>query len=252
MNNRQFKNKKRIKILFLSLLAILFLLTVIFYVYVSDYYQADSVAVMSIQTGEDIQIQDNLTILSPQEPTDTAFIFYPGAKVEAIAYLPILEKLRQNGLTCILVEMPYNMAIFDSNAADEVFELFPNITKWYIGGHSMGGGMASNYASKNGDKIQGLILLGAYVYGDYPPDKALTIYGTFNSNLEKNIDYTENILVIDGGNHAQFGNYGEQKGDPPATIDRDQQQDIAVEAILNFIDNLQQPIKGAEENHANH
>lgn len=236
MERVKLRNKKLIKILLVSLLAILLVLIVSFYMYVSDYYRADSAAVMAIQTGKDIQVLDNLTILSPEEATDIAFIFYPGAKVEATAYLPILEKLRQNGITCVLVEMPFNMAIFNPNAADDVFELLPNIKNWYIGGHSMGGAMASNYASKNSDKVKGLILLGAYVYGDYPPEKALTVYGTFNSNLERNIDYTENIVVIDGGNHAQFGNYGQQKGDPAATITHEQQQDIAVEAILEFIE----------------
>jgi pimeloyl-ACP methyl ester carboxylesterase len=99
----------------------------------------------------------------------------------------------------------------------------------------MGGAMASNYASKNQNKLDGLILLGAYIYGDYPPSKALTIYGTFNSNLEKNIKYTENIVIIEGGNHAQFGNYGKQKGDPDATISAEEQQTITVNAIVEFV-----------------
>lgn len=229
------KNRKLIRILLISLVAALLLLVVSFYIYVSDYYKADSVAAMVMETGRNIQVQDNLTILSPQEITDTALIFYPGAKVEAAAYLPILEQLQEKGITCVLVEMPFNMAIFNPNAADNVFELLPNIKNWYIGGHSMGGAMASNYASKNSNKVKGLILLGAYVYGDYPPEKALTVYGTFNSNLEKNIDYTENIVIIDGGNHAQFGNYGQQKGDPVATITQQEQQDITVDMIMEFI-----------------
>lgn len=229
------KNKNRIKILLVSFLGIFLVLTLSFLIYVSDYYEADDIAVSLMDIDAEIQVAENLTIISPPIPSDTAFIFYPGAKVEAIAYLPILEKLKQKGITCILVKMPFNMAIFDSNAADDVFELLPNITNWYIGGHSMGGAMASSYASKNSDKVKGLILLGAYIYGDYPPEKTLTVYGTFNSNLEKNIDYTENIIVIDGGNHAQFGNYGEQKGDPNATISNEEQQDIAVDAILRFI-----------------
>ena len=100
----------------------------------------------------------------------------------------------------------------------------------------MGGAMASDYAAKHPDKVEGLILLGAYIYGDYPPARALTIYGTFNANLEKDIHYTENIVKIDGGNHAQFGNYGKQKGDPDATISAQEQQDSTVEAIVNFIE----------------
>lgn len=95
--------------------------------------------------------------------------------------------------------------------------------------------MASSYASDNPEKVDGLILLGAYVYGDYPSEKALTVYGTFNDNLEKNIDYEDNIVIIEGGNHAQFGNYGRQKGDPDATITSEKQQDLAVEAIVEFI-----------------
>lgn len=103
-------------------------------------------------------------------------------------------------------------------------------------GHSLGGGMASNYASNHQELIEGLILIGAYVYGDYPTEDALTIYGSFNDNLEENIDYTENIVVIEGGNHAQFGNYGAQEGDPEATISDEEQQEITVEGILEFIE----------------
>ncbi|MEG0091483.1 MAG: alpha/beta fold hydrolase, partial [Oscillospiraceae bacterium] len=168
-------------------------------------------------------------------PGDTGIIFYPGAKVEAIAYLPILEKLRNEGYTCALVEMPLNMAIFDANAADEVFEQVPNIKNWYIAGHSMGGAMSSSYASENPDKVNGLILLGAYLYGNYPEEKTLTVYGSFNDNLEPHINYTKNIIKIEGGNHAQFGNYGKQNGDPDATITAEEQQNITIDAIVRFI-----------------
>jgi len=63
----------------------------------------------------------------------------------------------------------------------------------------------------------------------------LTVYGTFNSNLEKDIHYKENIVVIQGGNHAQFGNYGKQKGDPDATITAEEQQNITVKAVADFL-----------------
>jgi pimeloyl-ACP methyl ester carboxylesterase len=127
------------------------------------------------------------------------------------------------------------MAIFDADAADNIIAQFPEYDNWYIAGHSMGGAMASDYASKNQDKVQGLILLGAYIYGDYPVENALTIYGSFNTSVADKIDYTENIIVIEGGNHAQFGNYGKQKGDLDATITSDAQQDLAVEAIKTFL-----------------
>src|SRR6056297_846346 len=156
--------------------------------------------------------------------------------VEYIAYLPILEKIKnRSNIKCILVEMPFNMAIFDSNAANEIMSKYPDIKSWYIGGHSMGGAMASSFASNNKETFIGLILMGAYVYGDYPPKDALTVYGTFNTSVGEKIDYNENIVIIEGGNHAQFGNYGKQKGDPDATISTQKQQDITVEAIKEFI-----------------
>lgn len=217
------------------LLLILAILTGAFFWYVSDYYRAEDVALEVMAQGSGITVQDNLTILSPTYPTDTAIIFYPGAKVEAEAYLPLLDQIRQTGVTCILVHMPFNMAIFDADAAEEVISRFPEIQHWYVAGHSMGGAMASKFASDHPDQVDGLILMGAYIYGDYPDEKTLTIYGSLNQSVEDHIDYTQNIVEIEGGNHAQFGNYGPQKGDPPAEISAEEQQAQTVTAIEAFL-----------------
>ena len=206
-----------------------------FFWYVSDYYRAEDAALAVLAQGSGISQQDNLTILSPTYPTDTAMIFYPGAKVEAEAYLPLLDQIRQLGVTCILVHMPFHMAIFDIDAAEEVIAQFLEYQHWYIAGHSMGGAMASKFASDHPDQVEGLILMGAYLYGDYPAQQTLTIYGSLNQSVEDHIDYTENIVEIEGGNHAQFGNYGPQKGDLPATISAQEQQTQAVAAIQAFL-----------------
>ena len=216
-------------------LLVLAILAGAFFWYVSDYYRAEDVALEVIAQDSTIEVLDNLTILSPSYPTDTAIIFYPGAKVEAEAYLPLLDQIRQLGVTCILVHMPVHMAIFDSNAAEEVMAQFPEYQHWYMAGHSMGGAMASQFAAGHPDEVDGLILLGAYIYGDYPEEDTLTIYGSLNQSVEDNIDYTENIVEIEGGNHAQFGNYGPQKGDLPATISAEEQQKQTVKAIEAFL-----------------
>lgn len=216
-----------------------------FFWYVSDYYRAEDVALEVMAQGDGITVQDNLTILSPSYPTDTAIVFYPGAKVEGVAYLPLLDQIRQTGITCILVHMPFHMAIFDSNAAEEVISQFPDIEHWYIAGHSMGGAMASKFAADHPDQVDGLILMGAYIYGDYPDEKTLTIYGSLNQSVEDHIDYTQNIVEIEGGNHAQFGNYGLQKGDSPAEISAEEQQAQTVTAIEAFIE--QQTIQRSQE-----
>lgn len=209
-----------------------------FLVWAGDYYHADREA-LAVLDEDGVVDEGGDIVLYPQGAeggyADLGIVFYPGAKVQAEAYLPILDKLRSRGIACFLVRMPLNMAIFDMGAADSVIDAHPEIPTWYIAGHSMGGGMASAFASGNPDRVEGLILLGAYVYGDYPPSKALTIYGSLNQSVEDHLDYDENIVEIDGGNHAQFGNYGRQDGDAEATISAESQQDQAVEAIVEFI-----------------
>ena len=231
MNTETRSRRGRWKIAACVLLAAVALVAAGFFWYVSDYYRAEDVALEVMARDNGITVQDDLTILSPTYPTDTAIIFYPGAKVEEAAYLPLLDQIRQTGVTCILVHMPFHMAIFDANAAEEVIAQFPEFQHWYIAGHSMGGAMASKFAADHPDRVDGLILMGAYIYGDYPDEKTLTIYGSLNQSVEDHIDYTENIVEIEGGNHAQFGNYGPQKGDPAAQISAQEQQAQTVAAI---------------------
>ncbi len=221
----------RLRLLFLL---IPLALSSLFIWYVSDYYRADETAAALLDEPF-VEMRESCILLSPDTPTDTALIFYPGAKVEETAYLPLLEQLRREGLACILVPMPFHMAIFDTDAALDIMEQFPEFIHWYVGGHSMGGAMASQFVSEHSDLVEGLILLGAYPYGEYPTEDTLTIYGSLNTGVAEKIDYTENVVVIEGGNHAQFGNYGPQKGDAPATVTDTEQQAVAVSAIADFV-----------------
>ena len=206
-----------------------------FTLYVNDYYHAQSDATVLLKQSQIKKVSSDLITLTPNEKSDVGIIFYPGAKVENTAYLPLLNQLEEKGYNCFLVSMPFNMAIFNKNAADEIINQYQNIKHWYICGHSMGGAMASSYVADNKDKVDGLILLGSYIYGDVSDEDTLTIYGSLNTSVEKKIDYKKNIVVIEGGNHAYFGNYGEQKGDAKASISRESQQSQTIKAIDSFI-----------------
>lgn len=233
--SKNFKKHRVIKIVSISLVSLIAISVTSFLIWTSDYYHADEVAQDFYKKDKTIKKSGDLYFL-PRENSSRGFIFYPGAKVEAIAYLPILEKIRDEcNINCVLVEMPLNLAFFDQNAASVAMDEYQQITDWYIGGHSLGGAISSQYASNHQNKVAGLILMGAYIYGNYPSKKALTIYGSLNSDLEKNITYSDNIIKIEGGNHAQFGNYGKQKGDLDAKITNEEQQSIAVDAIDKFI-----------------
>lgn len=224
---------KRI-VIFVVSMTILCIIGFIFYS--NDYYHADEVASSIYQEDTSLIIQDDYLIIPASYQRNITFIFYPGAKVEYYAYLPLFKQLSEHGITTYMMKMPLNFAFLDVNAANKVIDDIPLDHQIYMVGHSLGGAMASDYATKHKHIIDGLILLGSYNYGEYNDAQTLTIYGTFNDNLTPKIEGSSNVLVIEGGNHAQFGNYGEQKGDPKATISDLEQQQITVDAILDFID----------------
>ena len=216
--------------------ALLVFLAVAFFSYVSDYRHADETT-LSLLQSDSIHQEGNLTILTPDAGNDTGrgLIFYPGGKVEDIAYLPLLEKLRAQGVTVALVKMPFNLAVFDINAADKVPAAIPSVSRWYIGGHSLGGAMASSYIDGKEDRYSGLILLGAYPVND-STIPTLCIYGSEDVMLDKSkLSGVRNVLELVGGNHAQFGNYGTQDGDGVASISREEQQTKAAEAMVAFL-----------------
>jgi pimeloyl-ACP methyl ester carboxylesterase len=139
--------------------------------------------------------------------------------------------------------MPYNLAVLGPNKAIKAVELFPEVENWYIGGHSLGGAMASSCAALNPDLFGGVILLGAYSTNDITDFRVLSIYGT-NDLVMNRVKYESNIKhlpknfeehVIIGGNHAYFGMYGEQDGDGEAIISNEEQIEITTGYIYRFI-----------------
>ena len=239
--------KKRTRIILSVCLALLLIIGIGGYAYVSDYYHADETALeaMAYQTDRVQAEQDGDVIwFVPEEPT-AGLIFYPGGKVDHTAYAPLLHACAENGILCALVQMPGNLAVLDANAADGLQEAYPEITSWYIAGHSLGGAMASNYAAAHPEDFDGLILLAAYSTKDLTgtPLRVLSVYGSEDGvmnreSYEKNranlpADTTE--VVLDGGCHAQFGSYGPQDGDGVPTISGEEQVRQTTEAITAFI-----------------
>jgi len=228
------------RIVFIGI-ALVLLFAGAFFLYVSQYYKADENA-KKIMQSEDISISKgkDFLVFNPDKEKDLkkAYIFYPGGKVQETAYAPLLQKLSGEGLTCILMKMPFRLAVFDVNAADRVFAEFTDIQSFYIGGHSLGGAMASSYAVKRSTGIKGLILLGAYPVKQ-TEIPTLILYGSEDKILNrKKLQGLTGIHEIMGGNHALFGDYGIQKGDGEATISREAQQEEAVKAILDFISKI--------------
>ncbi len=242
-----YKVSKKIKKTLVISLIIVVAAVLGFYIYTLDYYRADSEAqeVAAQEGSSSIIREENLYVFSPEEESSTGIIFYPGGKVQATAYAPLMKELSDKGYMVVLVDMPFNLAVFDIKAADEVIEEFPEIDKWYIAGHSLGGAMASAYAAESSEKLQGIILLGAYPSSDLTEEdlSLLVLYGSEDKVLNRealeenksNSPTASKYIEIPGGNHAYFGSYGEQEGDGIATISPEEQRTSTVEEIDGFI-----------------
>lgn len=204
-----------------------------------------------MKSNENVEVsyKDWISFTPKATPT-VGFIFYPGAKVDPRAYAPEMSEIASHGFLTIIVPMPLNLAIFGVDKASDVIQNYPYIKKWVIGGHSLGGVMAVSYANKHRNEISGIIL-----WASYPDDSddlsnssipVLVIYASKDglSTVQK-IDESKHLLPknteyveIVGGNHAQFGWYGDQDGDNPATITRIDQQNIIVDASVNFLEGI--------------
>lgn len=246
MNSLADKRKRKIFIIITSIVLVVAVVFVACAIYVRDYYRADTEAIEAFVTMNSVSFHtlENGTIVFEPNGAKTGLIFYQGGKVENDAYKPLMAACASEGILCVLVEMPYNLAVLDVSAADGIQEMYPEIEKWYIGGHSLGGSMAASYLEDNADSFEGLILLGAYSTADLSETDldVLSVYGSEDKVLNREkydanksnlpSDYEE--IVIDGGNHAGFGMYGAQDGDGTPQITNEEQIEITAEAIAEF------------------
>lgn len=244
---RQSKGKEMV----IGLLAALLALVIGGVIYIHDDYPASEAAMALLETpAEDLHLvvdEEERMIFEPEEAT-TGIIFYPGGKVEPESYVPLLSSLAKQGVLTVLVPMPANLAVLDVDAAEGIVEHYDYIEDWYMAGHSLGGSMAASYLSEqmDTDYFEGLILLAAYSTVDFSESyiDVLSIYGDQDKvmNREKYEKYYTNLPVdytheeiIEGGNHAQFGDYGEQDGDGKAKISGEEQMLQTVAHILEFV-----------------
>ena len=199
-------------------------------------------------TSQVIVEQDDWIVFSPAEDAaKTGLIFYPGGRVDPRSYAPAAHEIAAQGYQTIIVPMPFNLAVFGSNSAAAVIERFPDIDRWIIAGHSLGGSMAARFALRRPDSVAGLVLWAAYpAAGDDFNDSNLTTAAVFGSLdglvSQEDIESSRTLLpesnlekIIDGGNHAQFGWYGVQSGDNPAEITRSEQQNQIIETTLKVL-----------------
>ncbi len=198
------------------------------------------------EDGYSVRRQPYGLVFFPEgEREDPGLIFYPGGNVDYRAYSYWGARLAQAGHVTVIVRMPFHLAVLAPNRADRVIDDLDMVERWYLAGHSLGGAMAGRYVAGEQQKVSGLVLLGAYVDQDLrPADLAVaSLMGSRDGVISQdNLDRGRALLptntiwaVLEGGNHAYFGDYGLQRGDGATSISFEVQRDWAVDEVLQFL-----------------
>lgn len=221
--------------------------------YVFTPYQPTTQAQQALNAtdkGVTVKQSDDWIEFAAAKPTGDSIIFYPGARVKPEAYSLLAQRLATIGHSVYIMKMPFNFAFFKPDAAQAVVDSNPNQT-FIIGGHSLGGVFASRYAASHVDRISGVFFLASY-----PDEKGslgnsglpvISITASSDKVLDMSkyqaaremLPATAIYYDIPAGNHAQFGSYGEQKGDGFAQITADEQLKQTASALLSWMQDIE-------------
>jgi pimeloyl-ACP methyl ester carboxylesterase len=207
------------------------------------------------QDGVELRQEGRVLLVLPAGgvSAQTGLVFYPGGLVDHRSYVPLAALVARAGHPVAIVRMPLDLAVLAKRRGLAVPALLPGVGRWAIGGHSLGGAMAADLVHDEPGRFAGLVLLAAY-----PPGGAsiastalpvLSIAGTRDlvvdrDNLEGSralLPSSARFVSIEGGTHAQFGDYGPQKGDGEPGIGRDEQLAVAAGEIVRFLGALDTP-----------
>jgi hypothetical protein len=206
-------------------------------------------AVAALESDEHVTVSTApwLTFTPAQTLPSTGFIFYPGGRVDPQAYAGLMRTIAETGYLVVVPSMPINMAIFNTNIANEIIPAHPEIERWVIGGHSVGGTAAALYVSANPDQIAGLA-----IWSSYPANNAdisgldlpvILLYGGNEIRVTDESVGARKLLLppntryikIEGGDHHQFGAYRLTSEDDLATISREAQHEQILAATLDLL-----------------
>jgi hypothetical protein len=176
---------------------------------------------------------------------DTGLVVYPGGKVPAAAYGPLARSIAAEGYLVVITPMPFNLAVFGIGAADAVIAAHPEVAAWAMAGHSLGGSMAAQYVADHRDAVAGLAFWASYPATDLSglDLRVVSVYGTLDAGAPRmsgpearaSVPADAVFVPIPGGNHEQMGWYTGQPNDPPATLERAEQQRLVVEATVGML-----------------
>lgn len=200
-----------------------------------------------------VERRDGAVVVAPTGGgSETGVVFYSGARVEADAYVAVWAPVvARTGATVVLPDLRLNLALLDSARAENAVEAAPEVSEWYLGGHSMGGAFAAQHlGTGDGDaEWAGLVLWASYAIesadlAERDDLRVLSVAGGRDGVLlpdeveerRPNLPEGAVVEVIEGMNHAQFGAYGDQAGDEEPELTNDQAHQALTEVTAAFLE----------------
>jgi len=163
-------------------------------------------------------------------------VFQPGAKVEARAYAAVLRPLAEAGVLVVVPQQPVGIGFLAMGAFEAARTAHPEITRWVVGGHSLGGTVAAMDAEAHADDVDapvmGLMLWASYPASDLSSTLSAAVLSLSGSEdglatpatieaSRADLPAGTTFTVVGGVSHASFGDYGPQPGDGTPTIGAD-------------------------------
>jgi hypothetical protein len=181
------------------------------------------------------------------ERKGTALAFFPDAKVKPEAYAYLGQACAAHGFPAFILAAPLDLAPLAPGKAAAAAIARPEVARWVLGGHGLGGEVAWSQTNKRRSGPHGLVLLAAAPSG---PDLSgwdrpvVCLYGTKDplvgsgkaSRARRLMPPRTRYVEIAGGNHAQFGDFGAQEGDAAAVVSGPAQRRAAAEEALGLLE----------------
>jgi len=226
-------------------------------------FAATSVSLAAMRSTDTVRVLDRLTWFELQStrkdrdgreirPT-TGLVFYPGARVDPRAYAHLLQPLATAGYLVVVVKEPFGLGLINVDRAERVFEVHPEVVRWAVGGHSLGGVAASSFADAHPPKVKGLLLYAAYPAGKLKRTdlKVLSLSGSADglttpadiAASKPNLPAGTRFVAVKGAVHSYFGDYGEQPGDGSPTTRRSVAQTQIIRESAGLLASLVPPPK---------
>ena len=242
--SKKWSTRKKFRVIWFSLVTL-------FFIWNWNTFQAHNLPDDTFSNSDLVNVVetgDQIIFEASQAEGKLEVIFFQGGLTDPEAYAPLCRRLAEHGFTTHLIKMDWRLPQYDYQKVAELIDL--NAGTYILAGHSQGGKMAAQFAYENPGVLSGLFLMGTSHPRDFDMSHqnipCVKLYAE-NDGLASVDEVLQNkhlmpkdasMILIEGGNHSQFGYLGQLLMDSSPSISLLEQQDVSFEALIEFAQGL--------------